>query len=91
MINPERFFLEPIEIELICYIYGIFRIRTVISLFRPDVHHETDREQVEIRYRNPDLHAPQEKQRRGQLALGRPQFFLAFTSVKRLLPHSSKI
>ena len=37
--------------------------RTVISFLRPDVHDQTDCEEVKIRYRNPNLHAPQEKKR----------------------------
>lgn len=47
-----------IKIRLGCFI-GVFD--TVISFFRPDIHHETDCEEVEIRNRYPDLHAPQEE------------------------------
>lgn len=85
---PHFFQLEAIEVILTCKLdVG----RVVISLFGPDVEYETDGEQVEIRDRNPDLHAPQQKQRRGQLTLGRSQFFLALTSVNRFAPQSSRI
>ena len=85
---PHFFQLETIEIILTC---KLDVCRVVISLFGPDVEYETDGEQVEIRDRNPDLHAPQQKQRRGQLTLGRSQFFLALTSVNRFAPQSSRI
>ena len=48
--------LEGIEIGLGCA-HSVFR--SVIALFRPDIHDKTDGEQVEIRNRDPDLHATQ--------------------------------
>ena len=85
---PHFFQLEAIEITLRSQLnVGC----VVVSLLRPDVQNQTDGEQVEIRDRNPDLHAPQQKQRRGQLTLGRSQFFLAFTSVNRFAPQRSRI
>ena len=46
-ISPERFFLERIEISLIGDVYRLLQIGPVIPLLCPDVHYETDREQVE--------------------------------------------
>ena len=48
--------LPSVEVLLGCDC-GIFH--TVVSLLRPDVQHKTDREMVEIRNGNPDLHTPQ--------------------------------
>lgn len=44
---------EGIKVFLGCDL-GVFR--AVVPFFRPDIHDKTDREEVEIRNRNPDLH-----------------------------------
>ena len=85
---PHFFQLKGIEIFLAS---NRRVLEAVIPFFRPYVHDETDGEQVEIGNGDPHLHAPQKEQRRGQLALGPSGFFLALTSVNRLLPHSSMI
>ena len=89
-------FSEPVKVRL----YGGthidipgFILFAVIAFLRPDVQHHANGEEIEIPYGNPDLRAPEEKQRRGYFpaALDRTFFLAGFTSVFRLLPHSSRI
>ena len=69
-------------------IFGVFR---VIAFFSPHVQNQSDGEKVEIGDADPDLHAPEHEQRRRQFPFGAAPFFLAETSVNRLLPQRSRI
>ena len=78
---------------LICFPYFClhFIFLAVIPLLRPDIQHHPDGEEVEIRKRKPDLQTPEEKKRRRYFPAAFLWFFLASTSVMRLVPQSSRI
>lgn len=60
----------------------------VIHLLRIHIIHQPDRQKLRIRHRQPQLHTPKQKQRRGHLPLCKAKFFLASASVCTFSPHS---
>ena len=79
---------KSVKVILICYIVILFR---VIAFLSPHVKNEPDSKEVEVSNTDPDLHAPEQEQRRRQFPFSRAPFFLALASVKRLSPQSSRI
>ena len=95
---PERFPFRlrkhraaTITVGLVGHPDGRSVIGTVVALLSPDIQHHPDGQEVEIRNGEPDLQAPKEEQCRGYFPVTFLRFFLASTSVMRLVPHSSRI
>ena len=74
---------------LLCHLQGI--IVAVISFFGCHIVNHTNRQQLQIRQRQPQIKTAQEKQRRVIFTVYLPIFFLEFDDVAMLSPHNSKI
>lgn len=79
---------EAVEVGLIGDIAVGFGI---VDFFSPHIQNEPDGQEVEIGDADPDLYASEHEQWSCQLPVGAAPFFLADTSVNRLLPHNSRI